>query len=54
MNFESKENVIEKYDAIQLTEGFRIPRFVTEVSENAGSNELLKQTGFRSQRMAAK
>jgi hypothetical protein len=54
MNFESKEKIIEKYDAVQLNECFRIPEFVTEFSENTGSGELLEQPGFRSQRMAAK
>lgn len=54
MSFESKENVSERSDAVQLTEHFRIPWILTQFSENTGSAELLKQPAFRSQRMAAK
>jgi hypothetical protein len=54
MSFENKEKVSEKYDAPKVTGSFRKPGFVTEVSENAGSNELLKQPGFRSHRLVAK
>lgn len=47
MSFEIKGKLIEKYDAMQVTDRFRKREFVIEVREYAGSNDFAETIKFQ-------
>jgi hypothetical protein len=46
MNFEIKENLIKKYDAVQVTDRFRKGEYVIEFRENAGLSDFIEPIKF--------
>jgi len=47
MRFEITGKLIEKYDAVQVTDRFRKREFVLETRENAGSSEFVETIKFQ-------
>lgn len=47
MSFEIKGKLIEKYDAVQVTDRFRKREFVIEFRENAGSSDFIETIKFQ-------
>lgn len=47
MSFEIKGKLIEKYEAVQVTDRFRKREFVIEYSESAGSSEFVENIKFQ-------
>lgn len=47
MNFEITGKLIEKYDAVQVTDRFRKREFVLETRENVGTSEFVETIKFQ-------